>query len=145
VSTVESRPEVRAQAKWLRISPRKARLVAEHLRGRSVLEARSVLAFSERAAAREISKVLESAVANAGIKHNLGAEDLFVLSAYVDEGPTLKRFRPRARGRVGRIMKRTCHVTVRLAAAQRSGPREQAGRAPERRRTREEQAEEAST
>jgi large subunit ribosomal protein L22 len=145
VSAVESRPEVRAQAKWLRISPRKARLVAEHLGGRSVLEARSVLAFSERAAAREISKVLESAVANAGIKHNLGAEDLVVLSAYVDEGPTLKRFRPRARGRVGRIMKRTCHVTVRLAAAQRSGRGEQAGRAPGRRRKTPEQAEEAST
>jgi large subunit ribosomal protein L22 len=145
VSAVESRPEVRAQAKWLRISPRKARLVAEHLRGRSVLEARSVLAFSERAAAQEISKVLESAVANAGVKHNLGAEDLVVLSAYVDEGPTLKRFRPRARGRVGRIMKRTCHVTVRLAASQRSGQREEAKPATRRRQTTPNQAEEATT
>jgi large subunit ribosomal protein L22 len=144
VSAVESPPEVRAQAKWLRISPRKARLVAEHLRGRSVLEARSVLAFSERAAAREISKVLESAVANAGIKHNLGAEDLVVLSAYVDEGPTLKRFRPRARGRVGRIMKRTCHVTVRLAAAQRSGRRGES-RPPAERQSTPKQAEEATT
>ena len=145
MSAVETRPEVRAQAKWLRISPRKARLVAEHLRGRSVLEARSVLAFSERAAAREISKVLESAVANAGIKHNLGAEDLVVLSAYVDEGPTLKRFRPRARGRVGRIMKRTCHVTVRLAAAQRSGLQETSRPRAKRERGNPEQPEKATS
>jgi large subunit ribosomal protein L22 len=113
-TATDNRPEVRAEAKWLRISPRKARLVADHLRGRSVLEARTVLAFSERAAAREISKVLESAVANAGTKHNLGAEDLVVSAAYVDVGPVLKRFRARARGRVARIRKRTCHVTIRL-------------------------------
>ena len=114
MATAERRT-ARAEAKWLRISPRKARLVTDHLRGRTVPEARAVLAFSERAAAREISKVLESAVANAGVKHNLEAEELVVSAAYVDEGPTLKRFRARARGRVARIRKRTCHITVVLA------------------------------
>jgi large subunit ribosomal protein L22 len=93
----DGRPEVRAEAKWVRVSPRKARLVVEHIRGRSVPEARTVLAFTSRAAAREVEKVLRSAVA-----------------AYVDEGPTIKRWRARARGRVARIKKRTCHITVKL-------------------------------
>ena len=113
--TVEERPEVRASAQYLRIAPRKARLVVEHIRGRSVPEARTVLAFTPRAAAREIEKILASAVANAEANHGLLGDDLIVSAAYVDEGPTVKRWRARARGRVSRINKRTCHVTVRLA------------------------------
>jgi len=107
--------EVRAEAKWVRTSARKARLVLEHIRGRSVPEARTVLAFSERAVAREIERVLRSAVANAEANHGLVGDDLVVSAAYADEGPTLKRWRARARGRVARIHKRTCHITVRLA------------------------------
>jgi large subunit ribosomal protein L22 len=106
--------EVRAAAKWLRISPRKARLVVEHIRGRTVPEARTVLAFTERAAAREIEKLLRSAVANAEANHNLIGDDLVVKAAFVDEGPTIKRWRARARGRSARIHKRTCHITVTL-------------------------------
>jgi len=108
---------VRAEAKWVRISPRKARLVTDHIRGRSVPEARTVLAFTQRAAAREIEKVLRSAVANAEANHGLFGDDLQVSSAYVDEGPTIKRWRARARGRVARIKKRTCHITITLAPA----------------------------
>jgi ribosomal protein L22 len=107
--------EVRAEAKWVRTSARKARLVTDHIRGRSVPEARTVLAFTPRAAAREVEKVLRSAVANAEANHGLVGDDLYVSAAYVDEGPTLKRWRARARGRVARIRKRTCHITVKLA------------------------------
>jgi large subunit ribosomal protein L22 len=117
LSTVEAPTEVRAEAKWLRISPRKARLVAEHIRGRSVPEARAVLAFTPREAARAIEKVLHSAVSNAEANHGLSEEGLYIKAAYVNEGPMLKRWRPRARGRVARIKKRTCHVTVLLAPA----------------------------
>jgi large subunit ribosomal protein L22 len=90
---------VRSTAKWVRISPRKARLVTDHIRGRSVPEARTVLAFTTRAAAREIEKVLKSAVANAEANHGLFGDDLRVSAAYVDEGPTIKRWRVRARSR----------------------------------------------
>jgi large subunit ribosomal protein L22 len=117
VAVVEERQEVRAQARFVRISPRKARLVVDHIRGRSVPEARTVLAFSQRAAAREVEKVLRSAVANAEANHGLVGDQLFVSAAFVDEGPVLKRWRARARGRVARIRKRTCHITVRLAPA----------------------------
>jgi large subunit ribosomal protein L22 len=109
------RQEVRAVARWVRMSPRKARLVAEHIRGRSVPEARTVLAFTQRAAARELEKVLSSAVANAEANHNLVGDDLVVFAATVDEGPVLKRWRARARGRAVRIRKPTCHITVTLA------------------------------
>jgi large subunit ribosomal protein L22 len=112
VATTTEKREVRAQAKWVRTSARKARLVAEHIRGRPVAEARAVLAFTPRAAAREMEKVLRSAVANAEANHGLHGDDLVVHAAYVDEGPTLKRWRARARGRVARIRKRTCHITV---------------------------------
>ncbi len=108
-------PVVRAEAKWLRMSARKARLVTEHIRGRSVPEARTVLLFSPRAASIEIEKVLRSAVANAEANHGLVGDELLVSAAYVDEGPTIKRWRARARGRVARIRKRTCHITVKLA------------------------------
>ena len=109
--------EVRAAAKWVRITPRKARLVVEHIRGRTVPEARTMLRFSERAAAREIDKLLRSAVANAEANHNLIGDDLVVKTVYVDEGPTIKRWRARARGRAVRVRKRTCHITLTLGPA----------------------------
>jgi large subunit ribosomal protein L22 len=107
--------KVRAQAKWVRTSARKARLVLDHIRGRTVPEARTILAFTPRAAATEIEKVLRSAVANAEANHGLDGDDLVVESAYADVGPTLKRGKPRARGRYNRIRKRTCHVTLVLS------------------------------
>jgi len=119
MATVE-RLEVKAVAKWVRTSPRKARLVVEHIRGRSVPEARTVLAFTQRAAAREIEKVLRSAVANAEANHNLVGDDLIVSAAYVDEGPVMKRWRARARGRAARIHKPTCHITVKLVEIERA-------------------------
>ena len=106
---------VRAQAKWVRTSARKARIVLEHIRGRSVPEARTILAFTQRAVATDIDKVLRSAVANAEANHGLDGDELVVEAAYADEGPTLKRWKPRARGRVNRINKRSCHVTLVLA------------------------------
>jgi large subunit ribosomal protein L22 len=112
------RQEVKAVAKWVRMSPRKARLVTEHIRGRSVPEARTVLAFTPRAAAREIEKVLRSAVANAEANHNLVGDELIVSAAYVDEGPVMKRWRARARGRAARIRKPTCHITLKLVQAE---------------------------
>ena len=117
MSSVET-PEVRAVAKWVHMSPRKARLVARHISGRSVPEARTVLAFTQRAAAREIEKVLRSAVANAEANHGLNGDNLVVSAAYVDEGPVMKRWRARARGRVARIKKPTCHITVKLTPAE---------------------------
>ena len=106
---------VRAEAKWVRLSARKARVVLANIRGRSVPEARTILAFTQRAAATDIEKVLRSAVANAEANHGLDGDDLVVEAAFADEGPTLKRWKPRARGRVNRIRKRTCHVTLVLA------------------------------
>jgi large subunit ribosomal protein L22 len=114
MSAVEKPREVRAQAKYVRMSPRKARLVAEHIRGRSVPEARAVLAFTAREAAGEIDKVLQSAVSNAEANHGIAEDRLYISAAYVDGGPVMKRWRARARGRVARIRKRTCHITVRL-------------------------------
>jgi large subunit ribosomal protein L22 len=113
----KERQTVRAQAKWVHTSARKARLVTDLIRGRSVPEARTILAFSQRAVARDVEKVLRSAVANAESRPDLhwNGDDLVVAAAYVDEGPTLKRWRARARGRVARIRKRTCHITVELA------------------------------
>src|SRR5919198_2884269 len=105
----ETTNEVRAEAKRERVSPRKARLVVDHIRGLTVPEARTVLAFTPRAAAREVDKVLKSAVANAEANHGLLGDDLVVSAAYVDEGPMIKRWRARARGRIARIRKRTCH------------------------------------
>jgi len=119
MATVE-RQEVQAVAKWVRMSPRKARLVVEHIRGRSVPEARTVLAFTQRAAAHEIEKVLRSAVANAEANHDLVGDDLVVSAAYVDEGPVLKRWRARARGRAARIRKPTCHITIKLTPVERA-------------------------
>jgi len=137
VATATDTQTVRAQAKWVRTSARKARVVAEHIRGRSVPEARAVLAFTPRAAAREIERVLASAVANAEANHGLDGDALVVATAVVDEGPTLKRWRARARGRVARIKKRTCHITLTLT------PGEVVG-APASRPTAEETAPEAT-
>jgi large subunit ribosomal protein L22 len=114
VTTLETPREVRAQAKYVRMSPRKARLVAEHIRGRSVPEARAVLRFTSREAAGEIEKVLQSAVSNAEANHGIAEDLLYISAAYVDGGPVMKRWRARARGRVARIRKRTCHITVQL-------------------------------
>jgi ribosomal protein L22 len=107
--------QVRATAKYVRTTPRKAQLVASEIRGLTVPQARTVLAFMPRAAAREMENVLASAVANAEANHGLVGDDLYVLAADVGNGPMLKRWRARARGRVGRIRKRTCHITIRLA------------------------------
>jgi large subunit ribosomal protein L22 len=154
VATVEAqRQTVRARAKWVHTSARKARLVADLIRGRSVPEARTILAFSQRAAARDVEKVLRSAVANAESRPDLlwNGDDLVVAAAYVDEGPTLKRWRARARGRVARIRKRTCHITVELvqspAALAAAAERTAAGGRSSRRRQAAEQSEpaEAST
>jgi large subunit ribosomal protein L22 len=106
---------MRAQAKYVRMSPRKARLVAQHIRGRSVPEARAVLAFTAKEAAGELEKVLQSAVSNAESNHGVAEDRLYISQAYVDGGPVMKRWRARARGRVARIRKRTCHITVELA------------------------------
>jgi ribosomal protein L22 len=107
-------PVVRAQAKYVRSSARKARLVCDHIRGKSVEEARAILALTPRAISRDWSKLLESAVANAEHNHELVGEDLYVKAVHADEGPTIKRFRPRAMGRATRIRKRTSHLTILL-------------------------------
>ena len=108
---------VHAQARYVHSSARKARLVTDLIRGRSVPEARTILAFSNRAVAKDVEKVLRSAVANAESRPDLhwAGDELVVAAAYADEGPTLKRWRARARGRVARIRKRTCHITIELA------------------------------
>jgi large subunit ribosomal protein L22 len=117
VETEAALRTVKATAKHVHVSARKARLVADHIRGRSVPEARTILAFVERAAAVDVEKVLRSAVANAESNPALhwNGDDLVVHAAYVDEGPTIKRWRARARGRVARIKKRTCHITIEVA------------------------------
>jgi large subunit ribosomal protein L22 len=107
-------PVVRAQAKYVRSSPRKARLVCDHIRGKSVEEARSILAHTPRAVARDWSKLLESAIANAEHNHELVGEDLYVVAVSANDGPTIRRFRPRAMGRATRIRKRTSHLTILL-------------------------------
>src|SRR3954453_1660118 len=109
--------QIRAEAKYVRLSVRKARVVLDHIRGRSVPEARTILAFTSRHAAVDIEKVLRSAVANAESRYALDGDELVVFAAYADEGPTLKRWRARARGRVNRIRKRTCHITITLSPA----------------------------
>jgi large subunit ribosomal protein L22 len=112
------RTVVRAHARYVRTSARKARMVCGHLRGKSVQEARAILAFTPRDVARDWSKLLESAVANAENNHELLEDDLIVGEAYADEGPTIKRFRPRAMGRATPIRKRTSHLTITLTPEQ---------------------------
>jgi ribosomal protein L22 len=108
------RPVVKAHAKYVRTSARKARLVCDHIRGKSVTEARAILAHTPRAVAEDWEKLLNSAVANAEHNHELLGDDLKILSVTADEGPTLKRFRPRAMGRASRIRKRTSHLSIAL-------------------------------
>ena len=112
---------VSARAKYVRTAPRKARLVIEHIRGKPVSQARAILASTPRAASRDVLKLLNSAVANAETNHELAADELLVGRAYVDEGPTLKRYRPRALGRATRIRKRTSHMTITLTTNDNNG------------------------
>ena len=139
MAAVETRERqtVRAQAKWVHSSARKTRLVTDLIRGRSVPEARTVLAFSKRAVAKDVEKVLRSAVANAESRPDLlwNGDDLVVVAAVADEGPTLKRWRARARGRVARIRKRTCHITIELAQAPAAAAAAPAAKEPRRRRS----------
>ena len=107
-------PVVRASSKYVRMAPRKARLVANQVRGLPVPEAQTLLAFSARGAARDLAKLIDSAAANAENNHELVADDLEIAEIQIDEGPTLKRWRARARGRATRIEKRTSHVSVAL-------------------------------
>ena len=104
--------EARAQARFVRVTPMKARRVVDLIRGMSASEAQAVLVFAPQAASEPVGKVLNSAIANAANNHNLDPATLVISEAYVDEGPTMKRFRPRARGSASRIRKRTCHITV---------------------------------
>ena len=106
------RPGTRAQVRYLRMSASKARVVLDLIRDKNVGEAIQILTFSERLASEHILKLLNSAIANAGHNDDIPADELYVSACYADEGPTLKRFRPRARGRAGRINKRTCHITI---------------------------------
>ena len=112
--------EVRAVARYVRVSPRKARIVIDQIRGKSVEQAREILRFTNRVIAETVEKTLNSAVANAEYQHHVRPETLVVKTAFVDEGPTLKRIRPRAKGSASRIRKRTCHITIIVA------PREEA-------------------
>jgi ribosomal protein L22 len=112
---------VRARAKYVRTAPRKARLVIDHIRGKSVDQARAILINTPRAASRDVLKLLDSAIANAENNHELVADELVVGQAFVDEGPTLKRYRPRALGRATRIRKRTSHMTITLTTNDRNG------------------------
>ncbi|MEE0844982.1 MAG: 50S ribosomal protein L22 [Eggerthellaceae bacterium] len=112
--------EAKAIARFVRVSPRKARIVVDQIRGKSVVRAREILAFTNRGIAETVEKTLNSAVANAENQHHVRPESLVVKAAYVDEGPTLKRIRPRAKGSASRINKRTSHITVIVA------PREEA-------------------
>ena len=107
---------VRARARYVRHAPRKARLVIDHIRGKDVDQARAILIHTPRAASRDVLKLLDSAIANAENNHDLVADDLRIGRAYVDEGPTLKRYRPRALGRATRIRKRTSHMTIELVS-----------------------------
>ena len=107
-------PMVRAHAKYVRTSARKARLVCDHIRGKSVQEARAILAHANREVARDWTKLLESAVANAEHNHELVGDELRIHAVKADEGPTLKRFRPRAMGRATPIRKRTSHLSITL-------------------------------
>jgi large subunit ribosomal protein L22 len=104
--------EVQAVAKYIRTSPRKVRLVVDLVRGRPVVEALALLRFMPQAAAQDVAKVVKSAVANAEQNNHMSAEDLFISRIMADEGPTMKRFRPRSHGRSSPILKRSSHITV---------------------------------
>ena len=110
--TAPDAPKVRATARFVRVAPRKARLIADQVRGMEVTEAQTLLRFSSRGAAQDIGKLIASAAANAENNHELVADDLRIAEIRIDEGPTLKRWRARARGRATRIEKKTCHMSV---------------------------------
>jgi ribosomal protein L22 len=105
---------VRARARYVRTAPRKARLVMDHIRGKEVEQARALLTHAPRAVAEDILKLLNSAIANAESAYELGPDELRIVKAFVDEGPTIKRYRPRALGRATPIKKRTSHMTIEL-------------------------------
>jgi ribosomal protein L22 len=105
---------VRASARYLRVAPRKARLIADQVRGLHIEQARALLQFSSRGAARDIQKLIDSAAANAENNHELVADEMKVAEIVVNEGPTLRRYRPRALGRATKINKRTSHISVAL-------------------------------
>jgi large subunit ribosomal protein L22 len=112
--------EAKAQARYVRVTPQKARRVVDLIRGRETDDAVAVLSFAPQAASETVLKVLNSAVANARVKADRASEafderNMIITEAFVDEGPSLKRFRPRAQGRAGRILKRTSHITVVVA------------------------------
>jgi large subunit ribosomal protein L22 len=115
IAPTHDRPHARAEVKFVRMSASKVRVVLDLIRGDHVVDAIETLALSQRKASQDIAKALRSAVANANHNEEIPTEELFVSACYADEGPTLKRFRPRARGRAGRINKRTCHITVEVA------------------------------
>ena len=107
--------EAKAVSRFVRVSPRKARIVIDLIRGKSVMDAREILKFTNRGIAETVEKTLNSAVANAEHNHHVRAESLIVKTAFADEGPTLKRIRPRAKGSASRIRKRTSHITIIVA------------------------------
>ena len=107
--------EAKAIARYVRVSPRKARIVVDQVRGKDVIAAQEILAFNERAISEVVAKVVNSAAANAQDRFGLRPESLVIKAAYVDEGPTMKRFRPRAKGAASKIRKRTSHITVIVA------------------------------
>jgi large subunit ribosomal protein L22 len=113
--TVDTPKVVLSTSKYVRMSARKGRLVADLVRGKSVADAQAILAYSTRAAAVPMRKTLQSAIANADHNHGLDPRELVLVRVTVDEGPTIKRFRPRAQGRATPIMKRTCHITIGVA------------------------------
>ena len=107
--------EAKAIARYVRVSPRKARIVVDQVRGKDVIAAQEILAFNARAISEVVAKVVNSAAANAQDRFGLRPESLVIKAAYVDEGPTMKRFRPRAKGAASKIRKRTSHITVIVA------------------------------
>ncbi|HEX2371973.1 MAG TPA: 50S ribosomal protein L22 [Solirubrobacterales bacterium] len=114
VAEAADKPVVRASARYLRSSPRKVRQLADQVRGLQIDDARALLQFSPKGAARDVANVIDSAAANAENNHDLVADDLEIAEIFVDEGPTLRRWRARARGRATRIDRRTCHLSVAL-------------------------------
>jgi len=112
---MEPKAVAKAKIKYIRVTPRKMRVVTDLIRGRMVDEALSTLAFTHRRATRFLKKLLESAIANAKTKPNVDVDNLYVARALVEQGPTLRRFLPRAMGRATRVLKKTCHVQLELA------------------------------
>ncbi|MCT2587268.1 50S ribosomal protein L22 [Actinophytocola gossypii] len=135
-TAVEELPRAIARARYVRATPMKVRRVVELIKGRSADEALNVLRYAPQSASEPVAKVLASAMANAENNLDLDPETLWVSAAYVDEGPTLKRFRPRAQGRAYRIRKRTSHITVEVESRPKPEPKKAAkGRKPSAKRS----------